>query len=294
MNPTARLSTRFVQLASIAAATVVLTACAANQQPQPAPVTTPATPAAVVPVDPQPVAHANAAQLLTQYLWSITKVTSADGTVLNDWLIADKPAPGLKFENSQVSVQNLCNLVSASYNTNLDKIEITRPIATMRACVDEPKMLQERKVILQLPLAQRYEVFPATGNQPIRALLYFNDGVRWQLAGSPTPATRFGSAGERIFLEVYPEKVACNNPLMRDAKCLRVRDLSFDNQGIKRVTGDWRTLQGEIEGYKFEPGLRNVLRVNRYPIVSKDGVRPADAPKHAYVLDMIVESERVR
>ena len=53
-------------------------------------------------------------------------------------------------------------------------------------------------------------------------------------------------------------------------------------------------MQGSIEGYTFEPGIRNVLRVNRYSMANKNGVLPADAPSHAYVLDMVVESERMR
>ena len=292
MTTSARLSTRIARMAAVAAAAAIVAACAA---PQPAPEqAVPTTPPPTVPVDPKPMQpNSNAAQMLPQYTWSLTQVTGADGKMLNDWLIADKAAPVLSFQNNQVSVQNLCNLVNAGYTTNLDKIEMQRPISTMRACVDNAAMLQERKVVQQLPLAQKFQVIPAGNNLPIRMFLSFSDGMRWELYGKPTPATKYGSAGERIFLEVAPEKVDCNHPLMRNAKCLRVRDLSFDSKGIKRVTSDWRVMQGDIEGYNFEPGIRNVLRLNRYSL-AKNGVLPADAPSHAYVLDMIVESERMR
>ena len=43
--------------------------------------------------------------------------------------------------------------------------------------------------------------------------------------------------------------------------------------------------------YQHERGIRNVLRVQRYPL-AQSGQLPADAPSHAYVLDMVVESER--
>ncbi|MES1154129.1 MAG: DUF4377 domain-containing protein, partial [Rhodanobacter sp.] len=52
----------------------------------------------------------------------------------------------------------------------------------------------------------------------------------------------------------------------------------------------WQPLQQDIEGYVHEPGVRNVLRVKRYPLQRP----PADAPSSAYVLDMVVESEIVR
>ncbi|QIL79214.1 META and DUF4377 domain-containing protein [Diaphorobacter sp. HDW4A] len=298
MNPSTRLSapiTRLARLGAVAAVAAVVSACTIPQNNSvAAPAAATPTPAAPVAMDPKPMEpNSNAAQLLPQYFWSLSQVMGPDGKMLNDWLIADKAAPTLSFQNNQVSVQNLCNLVNAGYTTSLDKLELQRPVSTMRACVDNAQMLQERKVVQHLPLAQKFQIVPAGNNQPIRLYLTFADGVRWELIGQPTPATRFGSAGERIFLEVAPEKVNCNHPLMRDAKCLRVRDLSYDNKGIKRVTGDWRIMQGSIEGYNFEPGIRNVVRVNRYSL-AKNGVLPADAPTHAYVLDMIVESERMR
>ncbi|QNP49371.1 META and DUF4377 domain-containing protein [Diaphorobacter aerolatus] len=290
MTTSTRLSTRIARFAATAAAAAVLAACAAPQAPQPAPTTPPPQAS----LDPKPMEpNSNAAQLLPQYVWSLTQVAGSDGQMRHDWLIPGKAAPVLNFQNGQVSVQNLCNLVNATYSTSLDKIEIKQPVSTMRACVDNLQMTQERRVVQQLQLAQKFQIVPAGNNLPIRMYLSFSDGLRWELYGQPTPATRYGSAAERIFLEVGPEKVNCNHPLMRDAKCLRVRDLSYDNQGIKRVTGDWRIMQGDIEGYKFEPGLRNVLRVNRYAL-TKGPAQAADAPTHAYVLDMIVESERVR
>jgi pyruvate/2-oxoglutarate/acetoin dehydrogenase E1 component len=45
-----------------------------------------------------------------------------------------------------------------------------------------------------------------------------------------------------------------------------------------------------IEGYTHQPGVRNVLRVNRYSVTTP----PADTPSKAYVLDMVVESGNAR
>jgi hypothetical protein len=39
-----------------------------------------------------------------------------------------------------------------------------------------------------------------------------------------------------------------------------------------------------------DKGVRNILRVNRYSL-ARNGQLPADALSHAYVLDMVVESE---
>ena len=58
-------------------------------------------------------------------------------------------------------------------------------------------------------------------------------------------------------------------------------------QGIKVGTPSaFGNFYDRIEGYSHEPGIRNVLRVDRYTIKNP----PADASKYAYVLDLVVES----
>ena len=75
----------------------------------------------------------------------------------------------------------------------------------------------------------------------------------------------------------------------KDFQCLRVREIRYGDNGVKTSTGEWENFYSEIEGYKHEPGIRNVLRIQRY---KRQNV-PADASAYAYVLDMVVESERV-
>ena len=50
--------------------------------------------------------------------------------------------------------------------------------------------------------------------------------------------------------------------------------------------GAFGNFYARIEGYSHEPGIRNVLRVDRYTVKNP----PADASSSAYVLDMVVES----
>ena len=64
--------------------------------------------------------------------------------------------------------------------------------------------------------------------------------------------------------------------------------LVFDEKGLKVGTpGAFGNFYATIEGYTHQPGVRNVLRVDRYEIKNP----PADAPSQAYVLDMVVESD---
>lgn len=272
------LSSSFTSVSSKALAAVFLTAAlaACGSNPQGAPVTPPSS-------------AADPAHILQAYDWDLAAAYDGRGQAAPEWQLAGRPAARLHFEKDGLSVQNLCNRVGAGYTLDGDRVRVSRPMSTLRACADRALMDLEHRVAAQLPQTQRYEL--RSGAAAPRLVLHFADGSRWELAGSPTPATRYGSAGERIFLEVAPERVACNHPLMPNAQCLRVRDVSFADNGVKQGAGEWRIFQGEIDGYQHERGIRNVLRVQRYPL-ARNGQLPADAPSHAYVLDMVVESER--
>ncbi|MEO7930741.1 MAG: DUF4377 domain-containing protein, partial [Lysobacter sp.] len=79
--------------------------------------------------------------------------------------------------------------------------------------------------------------------------------------------------------------------LMPDKQCLQVREVTYGEDGLPSGTpGKWEPLNQDIEGYTHEAGVRNVLRLKRYPIANP----PADGSSIAYVLDMVVESEQVK
>lgn len=240
------------------------------------------------------VSPAEAARQLQAYHWDLRTAFDARGQQALGWQLPGRAAARLQFQSDRLSVQNLCNVLGAGYAIDGAQLKIERPVSTLRACAQPGLMALERRVATQLPQATGYTLQPAQGSAAAPVLvLRFADGERWELAGTPTPATRYGSAGERVFLEVAAQRVPCNHPLMRGAMCLQVRDLRFNEQGLKQAVGNWRIFQGEIEGYRHEPGIRNVLRLQRYAL-ARNGQQPADGPSHAHVLDMVVESERVR
>lgn len=226
---------------------------------------------------------ASAPSQLKAYYWDLKAAYDGQGQA---WKTS-QPAMRLQFDDRQVSVQNLCNTMGASYTLNGSNIQVNRPMSTMKACADANLMGLEQRVSQLLPSAQRIDL---RGGEPPQLVLHFADGSRWEMAGTPTPQTQYGSAGERIFLEVAPQRAACNHPLMKNAQCLRVREIRYGDNGVKQSTGEWQLFYSEIEGYKHEPGIRNVLRVNRF---KRQNV-PADASAYAYVLDMVVESERTQ
>jgi hypothetical protein len=106
--------------------------------------------------------------------------------------------------------------------------------------------------------------------------------------GEATAQTRYGGPGETVFLEIAPQRIACNHPLIPSHSCLQAREIRYAANGVKlSPPGEWQPLYEGIEGFEFREGERKVLRLKKF----KRDPAPADASSVAYVLDMVVESE---
>lgn len=236
-----------------------------------------------------PSGPAGDAKSLTAYHWKLQQAFTPAGGEDQTWFLtagAGTQPLELDFAEQRVVVKNLCNVMSSGYSIEGQRINMQRAMSTLRACNDNQLMQLEQKVSRILPQAKQWAVQLGAGQESPRLTLQFIDGTKWQLDGTPTANTKYGSAGERMFLEVAPQRAACSHPLIKDFQCLRVREIHYGDNGVKTSTGEWQNFYSEIEGYKHEPGVRNVLRIQRYKIQNP----PADAPGYAYVLDLVVES----
>jgi hypothetical protein len=127
----------------------------------------------------------------------------------------------------------------------------------------------------------------APGADPVLTMVA-GAGARLAFQGRMTPQAQYGQA-TRVFLEVDAQTVACANPISGADTCLSARELRFDEQGLPEGTpGEWQPLHEAIEGYTHEPGIRNVLRLERF-----DRGEAAGEPRYVYVLDLVVQSEVV-
>ena len=232
---------------------------------------------------PAPQAPDLAAEL-PHFHWRLQDATDASGKRI-DALFARAELPlQLDFRDGRIAVANTCNRMMGRYATSAGTLTVERLASTMMACVDPRLMALDREAgaRLQGPLAMGL----VAGDAP-RLTLRNAAGDQLTFAGTPTPETRYGGPGERIFLEVAAQTAPCSHPLIPDMQCLQVRELQYDDKGLKvGDPGPFGNFYATIEGYTHEPGVRNVLRVDRYEI--KDP--PADAPSQAFVLDMVVES----
>lgn len=226
---------------------------------------------------------------LQSHHWTLKKAIDAKGAPDSQWQLptaVNDPAHSIEInflDGNRVSVSQLCNRLSGDYSTHEGQIKIERIFSSMMSCSDGDLMQLESKVAQHLLRAARWKIIEA--EIPVLELK-FDDGSSWQLGGEPTPEALHGP-GTRIFLEVAADTVACDQARQAASRCLQVRQVRYDEKGLKQPAGPWSIHSGTIEGYQHQPGVRNVLRVERFN--SKQA--SADSASHVDILDLVVESE---
>lgn len=216
--------------------------------------------------------------------WTLQSASEAAGQPI-DGLIVPGHDFVLRFDGARLSLQGGCNAMNGSWRLNPQgQLLVGRLAATMKAC--DPALMKADAALAAL-LAQPLDAVLAPAAAP-RLRLSSASGQTLDLAGQPTLQSRYG-APTRIFLEVAPQTVACVSGVM-PTQCLQVRERRFDANGLRvEPPGAWRNFHGSIEGFSHTPGVRNVLRIDRY----QRKQAPADASRYVYVLDLVVESETV-
>jgi hypothetical protein len=155
----------------------------------------------------------------------------------------------------------------------------------LKAC---DALLMQADATLTAALAQPVAVELTRGPTPSLRLSTATQQVL-TFSGQPTLRSLYG-APTRMFLEVAAQTVDCTLPSGAAGRCLQVRELRFDDKGLrKEPPGPWRSFGERIDGFTHTPGVRNVLRIDRY----QRKTAPTDGSTAIYVLDMVVESETV-
>ncbi|MBN3846328.1 META and DUF4377 domain-containing protein [Paraburkholderia sp. Ac-20342] len=226
--------------------------------------------------------------ILGQYHWQLNNAIDSQGTHIDALFVRPDQPLQLDFSADRLNVVNSCNNLGAAYSIRKGRMQIGSMASTMMACAD-PNLAALDDAISQRLRGSVSVNLLARGNVPSLQLVMDN-GDTLSFTGVPTAQTRFGGPGETAFLEVAPQTVPCNHPLIPNRQCLLVRERHFDEQGLPTgKPGEWQPLNQDIEGYSHAPGIRNVLRVKRFTVNNP----PADGASVAYVLDIVVESEKV-
>ena len=231
---------------------------------------------------------ANADVRLDAYHWRLTNAQDKGGQAIAALAPDPKRPLQLDFDGKRVSVSGGCNRGNSSYTRDAKAVTFGDMARTLMACPGTRLMELDGAIDERLrgALPARIE----GGAEAPRLLLTAANGDRLRFEGVPTPATRYGGEGATVFFEVAPQRAPCSHPLIPNMQCLQVRERRYEANGLPITTdATWQPLSQDIEGYRHEPGVRNVLRVKKYAIKNP----PADASSVAYVLDMVVESEIV-
>lgn len=239
---------------------------------------------AAVKSDPAPAS----AIALDGYTWNLDTAVDAAGKPIALLQRDGKYGLKLSFNGDKLGVTGGCNIIGGGFKLDGDRLVVGELQTTLRACMDQRLMHMDSAIGDQIAGSNRYAI---EGQAPTpRLLLTTASGARLTLSGVATAATRYGSPGTTMFLEVDSQLRDCPHPLMPNHKCLWVRERKYDANGVVvQPQGEWQFLYQDIEGYTHEAGIRNVVRVKKFDIKNP----PADASSVAYVLDMVVESEAV-
>ena len=246
----------------------------------------PASPAAATdaaaPTPPRRTADAALVRSLQDHDWTLRAAVDAAGKPLEALLVPGHPFV-MHFDDARLTVQGGCNLLSGAWRLSpQNRLTVGRVASTQKAC-EPPLMAADTAMAAALaaPLEARVEA-----GEPPTLHLVSAERQALSFSGRRTSKSLYG-APTRIFLEVASQRAACTPAPPPAGTCLQVRELRFDDKGLRvGEPGPWQAFHGEIVGYTHQPGVSNVLRINRF----KRPQPPADASAYVYELDLVVES----
>jgi heat shock protein HslJ len=228
-------------------------------------------------------ARTGLAGTLEAHRWTLSSATGAGNQPMGSLFpSADRPFV-FSFAGSRLLVEGGCNGLRGGYQLGADGLLTLSQLASTQMACDPPLMAAD-KALAGL-LAAPVELVLVAGPEPTLAVLAAS-GETLLLTGQLTPEARYGQA-TTVFLEVGPQRLACDHSPSGDGLCLQVREITFDGKGLRVGSpGEFQAFSGTIEGYTHQPGTRNVLRVQRF--------QPAGAQSGAvFVLDLTVESATI-
>lgn len=220
---------------------------------------------------------------LTQFHWRLHDAANAEGSRVDELFGDVSNRVQVDFNEGRLSISGACNQIGGSYSIDRTTLKPGQLVQTMKACDDH---LMRREAVLKNHFSSNLTIQLNDSETPLLTLLK-SDGSSLIFEGMATAEKRYGTDSEQVFMEIQPQRVSCHHPLMPDYECLQVRDIVYDENGVKVSVGEWQFLYQDIEGFTHEPGVRTIVRLKRFPLINP----PADGPSVAFVHDMTVESE---
>lgn len=209
---------------------------------------------------------------LTQYTWAYQPEGS------------DRPIILSFFNDQRIHIATGCNDAFGGYELTDNTLEVKQMGMTMKMCQSEAMKQQAFAMSL---FDKNKQNITLQLDDPLKPVLNLTvaDGKTYQFVGTQTPETKYNGQAETIFLEVSPELKDCVG--VAPQKCMQVREIKYNESGLKTSVGEWTLFYDKIEGFEHDANIRSVLRLKKFTIKNP----AADQSKYAYVHDMTVETE---
>lgn len=224
---------------------------------------------------------------ISEYDWKLVEASVQDASLKHYESAIASNKSRLNFDVSDNDAQSGSVNFNLGCNTNFGKIQLVDGVVSLAGDIVSTMMGCGELTDIDAKFIKELDGSTLTINKDTvnhKATLVQTNGSHtmvWQ--GNLKPEVRFGEP-VRLFWEIAPEQVACIDESGKDQLCLRVRNINYDDRGIRTGAGAWRTFYGNIDGYTHNPELRQIVRLNAYN-------NPNGEPNPYYVYDMSVMTE---
>jgi len=219
---------------------------------------------------------------LQSYDWQLNNINSTDPITWNgSYLQTQNGKITLNFNQNHITYNVGCNQLSNQYSLSKNTMQpIGTGISTLMGCGE--LQAREQWLAKQMQSPSELQIMETQVDAVLSQTTADGSWLQW--VGKLKPEVKYGK-GETVFLEVKPKWQYCDN--VTDRKCLEVRDINYDTQGLKTAVGQWHLLDAPIMGYRHDESAQRVLRLTRYR------TPPTDTKGYGslYQLDSVIETK---
>ncbi len=219
---------------------------------------------------------------LQSYDWQLNNINSTDPITWNgSYLQTQNGKITLNFNQNHITYNVGCNQLSNQYSLSKNTMQpIGTGISTLMGCGE--LQAREQWLAKQMQSPSELQIMETQVDAVLSQTTADGSWLQW--VGKLKPEVKYGK-GETVFLEVKPKWQYCDN--VTDRKCLEVRDIHYDTQGLKTAVGQWYLLDAPIMGYRHDESAQRVLRLTRYR------TPPTDTKGYGnlYQLDSVIETK---
>ena len=219
---------------------------------------------------------------LQSYDWQLNNINSTDPITWNgSYLQTQNGKITLNFNQNHITYNVGCNQLSNQYSLSKNTMQpIGTGISTLMGCGE--LQAREQWLAKQMQSPSELQIMETQVDAVLSQTTADGSWLQW--VGKLKPEVKYGK-GETVFLEVKPKWQYCDK--VTDRKCLEVRDINYDTQGLKTAVGQWYLLDAPIMGYRHDESAQRVLRLTRYR------TPPTDTKGYGnlYQLDSVIETK---